>query len=311
MRILIVGAGATGGYFGGRLLEAGRAVTFLVRPARAQELERDGLVVRSPQGNFHYPSPPLLLANQLDQVHDLILMSCKAYDLDAAMDAFAPAVGPQTSILPLLNGMIHLERLIERFGANAVLGGQCMVSLDRDSSGAVLHLNDSAQVSFGELDGSITPRILRVAEALADAGFEANLSQHIAQDMWNKWCFIATCAGITASMRAPIGDVLKAGGEALIVSLMAECTMIAAAAGFPLLAQTRRRYLEILTERGSMLTASMLRDIERGAATEAEQILGDLVARRMALGLAPAALSVLDVAYVNLKAYEARRLRES
>ena len=310
MRILIVGAGATGGYFGGRLLEAGRAVTFLVRPGRAEELERDGLVVRSPIGNFQYPSPPLLLDHQLDQPFDLIVLCCKAYDLEAAMESFAPAVGAHTSILPLLNGLAHLDRLTERFGSGAVLGGQCVISLDRHSTGAILHLNEANQLSFGELSGGLTPRILRVAEALADAGFEANLSQHILQDMWDKWCFIATCAGITSTMRATIGDVLEAGGEWLISDLMAECVLIATAAGYPPAEQVRQRYLKVLTEPGSRLTASMLRDIERGVGTEVEQILGDLSARRSALGIVPAVPSVLDVAGVHLRAYEARRRRE-
>lgn len=310
MRILIVGAGATGGYFGGRLLEAGRAVTFLVRPGRAEELERDGLVVRSPLGNFQYPSPPLLLDQQLDQHFDLIVLCCKAYDLEAAIDSLAPAVGPQTSILPLLNGLAHLDRLTERFGSEAVLGGQCLISLDRHSTGAILHLNETSQLSFGELSGGLTPRILRVAEALADAGFEANLSQHILQDMWDKWCFIATCAGVTSAMRGSIGDVLEAGGEWLIVELMAECVLIATAAGFPPSDQVRQRYLKVLTEPGSKLTASMLRDVERGVGTEVEQILGDLSARRAALGLLPPVPSVLDFACVHLRAYEARRRRE-
>lgn len=310
MRILIVGAGATGGYFGGRLLEAGRAVTFLVRPGRAEELERDGLVVRSPLGTFQYPSPPLLLEHQLDETYDLILLSCKAYDLDAAMESFASAVGPQSSILPLLNGMAHLDRLTDRFGAEAVLGGQCMISLDRDSTGAILHLNEANQLSFGELSGGLTPRILRVAEALADAGFEANLSQHILQDMWDKWCFIATGAGVTGAMRGTVGDVLEAGGEWLIDSLMNECLLIATAAGFAPSEATRQRYLKILTEPRSKLTASMLRDIERDMGTEVEQILGDLSARRDALGVAPPQPSILDIACVHLRTYEARRRRE-
>ncbi|MDY0935395.1 ketopantoate reductase family protein [Pseudomonas viridiflava] len=310
MRILIVGAGAVGGYFGGRLLEAGRQVSFLVRPGRAEELDRDGLVVRSPQGNFQYPSPPYMLANRLADPFDLILLSCKAFDLDAAMDAFEPAVGPDTSILSLLNGMAHLGRLTERFGKDAVLGGQCLISVDRDSTGAILHLNEMHQLSFGELSGALTPRILRVAEALADAGFEANLSQHIVQAMWDKWCFIATLAAITASMRASIGDVLDAGGEGLILKALSECAAIALAAGYPPDAKVRQRQLELLTARGSTLTASMMRDIERGAPTEVEQILGDMLIRRNALGVASNELSVLDVACTHVRAYEARRIRE-
>jgi 2-dehydropantoate 2-reductase len=310
MRILIVGAGAIGGYFGGRLLESGRDVTFLVRAGRAGELERDGLVVRSPLGNIEYRSPPYLLTEQLDQPYDLILLSCKAYDLDAAMQAFAAAVGAQTLILPLLNGMAHLERLIARFDAANVLGGQCLISLDRDTSGAILHLNDTNQLSFGELSGALTPRILRVAEALADAGFAANLSQQIVQEMWEKWCFIATGAGVTGSMRASVGDVLEAGGELLVLKLLAECASIAEHAGYPLRSDVRQRFQKMLTTSGSKMTASMLRDIERGAAIEAEHVIGDMVARRSASGQEKPLLSALDFVYLHLKSYEARRVRE-
>jgi 2-dehydropantoate 2-reductase len=310
MRILIVGAGAIGGYFGGRLLEAGRDVTFLVRTGRAEALDRDGLVVRSPLGNIEYPSPPCVLSRQLDLPYDLILLSCKAYDLTEAMEAFAAAVGPDTLILPLLNGMAHLERLAERFNAANVLGGQCLISLDRDTSGAILHLNDTNQLSFGELSGALTPRILRVAEALADAGFAANLSQQIVQEMWEKWCFIATAAGVTCAMRSAMGDVVAAGGEPLVLKLLAECANVAEQAGYPLRSEVRQRHQNMLTTAGSKMTASMLRDIERGAPIEADHVIGDMIARRVAnVGQTPL-LSALDFVYLHLNAYEARRLRE-
>jgi 2-dehydropantoate 2-reductase len=310
MRILIVGAGAIGGYFGGRLLDAGRDVTFLVREGRALELERDGLVVRSPLGNIEYPSPPHVLAAMLDAPFDLIILTCKAYDLDNAMASFAPAVGAQTLVLPLLNGMAHLERLSERFGPSHVLGGQCLISLDRDASGAILHLNDIHQLSFGEREGGLTPRIERVAQALGNAGFEAISSQQITQEMWEKWCFIATGAGITASMRASIGDVVAGGGEWLILKLLDECAKVAEFAGHPLRSEVRRRFEGILTAVGSGMTASMLRDIERGAPIEAHQVIGDLINRRpSADGGREGSLSALDYVHLHLRAYETRRLR--
>ncbi|SEP84608.1 2-dehydropantoate 2-reductase [Pseudomonas sp. NFACC02] len=312
MRILVVGAGAIGGYFGGRLLEAGRDVTFLVRPGRAEELDRSGLIVRSPLGNILYPSPPHVMTPMLDQTFDLILLSCKAYDLDAAMESFSAAVGPQTVILPLLNGMAHLDRLAERFEPENVLGGQCLISLDRDASGAILHLNDTNQLSFGELSGALTARILKVAEALADAGFDANLSQQIVQEMWEKWCFIATAAGITGSMRASIGDVIASGGETMILTLLAECARVAEQAGYAIRRDVRQRFQTMLTSRDSKMTASMLRDIERGAPIEVEQVIGDMVSRRSSAdNTAKEQLSVLGAVYVNLKSYEARRLRDA
>ncbi len=311
MRILIVGAGAIGGYFGGRLLEAGRDATFLVRPGRAEELDRDGLIVRSAQGNILYPSPPHLMTPMLDKTFDLILLSCKAYDLDTAMESFAAAVGPHTLILPLLNGMAHLDRLAARFKPENVLGGQCLISVDRDASGAILHLNDVHQLSFGELSGALTPRILRVAEALADAGFDANLSQQIVQEMWEKWCFIATAAGITGAMRASMGDVVACGGESMVLKLLAECASVAKHAGYTIRSEVRQRFQTMLTTRGSKMTASMLRDIERGAPIEVEHVIGDMIVRRTDPDKpAKGQLSVLDVVYLHLKSYETRRLRE-
>src|SRR5690349_19835571 len=142
MRTLIVGAGAIGGYFGGRLLEAQRDVTFLVRPRRAEQLRKTGLVIRSGSGNVAIPSQPIVRAEQLSQAFDLILLSCKACDLDSAIESFAPAVGPHTAILPLLNGMRHLDVLESKFGRNAVLGGHCLISSALDAEGRVQHLND-------------------------------------------------------------------------------------------------------------------------------------------------------------------------
>jgi 2-dehydropantoate 2-reductase len=309
MRILMVGAGAIGGYFGGRLLDAGRDVTFLVREARAQELERDGLIVRSPLGNIEYLSPPQVMAAMLDTPFDLIVLSCKAYDLDTAMESFAPAVGPDTLILPLLNGMAHLDRLAERFSPANVLGGQCLISLDRDASGVILHLNDTNQLSFGERDGGLTPRIQQVADALGNAGFDAVLSEQITQEMWEKWCFIATGAGITGSMRASIGDVVASGGEGLILKLLDECARVAEHAGHPLRSEIRQRFEKMLTTPGSKMTASMLRDIERGAPIEVEHVFGELIGRRPGADRSPEdSLSALDYVYLHLRTYEARRL---
>ncbi|WP_341963853.1 ketopantoate reductase family protein [Pseudomonas sp. RC10] len=308
MRILIVGAGAIGGYFGGRLLEAGRDVTFLVRQGRAEELDQNGLIVRSPAGDIDYPSPPHVMTSMLNTTFDLILLSCKAYDLDAAMDSFAAAVGPDTLILPMLNGMSHLDRLSKRFSPDNVLGGLAFISVDRDASGKILHLNELHQITFGELEGARTPRILKVEEALSDAGFVATLSEQIVQEMWEKWCFIATLAGVTGSLRASIGDVIASGGESFILELLAECGAVAAQASHGVREEVRQRFQTMLTAQGSKMTASMLRDVERGATIEVEHLIGDMVARRGSKkqdGLSP-----LDVVYLNLKSYEARRVRE-
>ena len=308
MRILVVGAGSIGGYFGGRLLEAGRDVTFLVRSRRASDLARTGLAIRSPVGDVNLPAPPTVAAERLSEPFDLVLLSCKAYDLAAAINAFAPAVGPDTAILPLLNGMGHLDLLEARFGAEHVLGGQCLISAALDPEGRILHLNETHMLSFGERDGARSRRVEAIAAEFSGARFEARLSQRILPEMWEKWVFIATGAGLTCLLRASIGDIVAAGAADLATALLEECAAIAARQGFAPSEAAMQRSRAMFTAPGSALTASMLRDIERGAPIEAEHVVGDLLRRG---GKDNDAGSLLRTAYLHLTTYEARRVREA
>lgn len=305
MRILVLGAGAVGGYFGGRLAAAGRDVTFLVRPPRAKRLAETGLVIRSRYGDLTIPDPVTVTADAVDGPYDLVLLSAKAYDLEGALEAIAPAVGPGTAVLPLLNGMRHLDALDERFGPGVALGGFCMIAAVLDPDGTVRHLNDMHLLVHGER-GADTGRLAAIDEALAGAGFDSRRSDDVLTEMWEKWVFIATGAGITSLMRAPVGDIVAAGGAGLTEQLIAETVAIAEGAGFPPRPQAVATTRSTFTEAGSSMTASMLRDIEQGARVEADHVLGDLLAR--ASGPDPV---VLRTAYVHVKAYEARRARQS
>ncbi len=307
MRILVVGAGAIGGYFGGRLKAAGRDITFLARPRRAAQLAKTGLVIRSPAGNVDLPLPPTIAAEDLRAPYDLILLSCKAYDLSSAIESFAPAVGGNTVVLPLINGMTHLDVLVARFGASAVLGGQCLISATLDPEGRIVHLNPAHYLSFGERDGAKSVRAQAILSALSGAGFDVNLSTAIMQEMWEKWAFIATGAGITCLMRAAFGDIVAAGAVDLTTRLYDECCAIAAASGYPPSKATIDRSLAMFTAQGSAISASMLRDIERGAPIEADHVIGDLLRRGET---APGERKLLQIAYAHLKSYEARRNRE-
>jgi 2-dehydropantoate 2-reductase len=309
MRILVVGAGAIGGYFGGRLLQAGRDVTFLVRPRRKAQLEKIGLVIRSRFGDATMPEPPTVTADALRRPFDLILLSCKSYDLKSAADSFAPAVGPDTTILPLLNGMGHMEYLGERFGAAAVLGGQCVISVTLDGDGRILHLNDTHGLSFGQQNGETSPRVEAIAATFSGANFESRLSKTILQEMWEKWVLIATMAGSNCLMRAAVGDIVAAGVANLSLALLDECAGIATAQNFAPSEAAMARNRGMLTMPGSAFAASMLRDVERGAPTEADHILDDLL--RRGGGGGPNELSLLRIAYAHLRAYEARRNREN
>lgn len=308
MRILIVGAGATGGYFGGRLLQAGRDVTFLVREGRAKVLAQKGLNIASPAGDIQLPNPPTVQAHDIGAPYDLILLSCKAYHLPQAMEDIAPAVGAKTAILPVLNGMRHLDLLDARFGAEHVLGGQCIIAATVDAEGTVRHLNNNHSITFGERDGSRTQRAEHIAEALSGAVFDLRLSNNITQDMWDKWVFLASLAAITCLMRAPVGNIVAApGGLDATLMMLDNAYAVASENGHAPSETVMQRARGVLTEHGSTLSASMMRDLEQGLPVEADHVVGDLIARGKDAG----ALPLLRLGYAHLKAYEARRAAAS
>ena len=304
MRILIVGAGSTGGYFGARLMQAGRDVTFLVRPARAQALRASGLQVLSPRGDFRV-TPRLVLAGEIDKPFDIVLVTVKAFGLPAAIEDFAAAVGPQTLILPVLNGMKHVDDLQARFGAERVVGGVCRVSTTLDAEGRIVHLAPLHELVYGELDGSRSARIEALHAFLSDAGFDAQLSTHIAQDLWNKWILLATLGGVCALARGSVGEIAATdGGPEFVRAFLAEAAAVAGAAGFAPSPQAIEFTLGVLTTAGSPLTSSMYRDLVAGERVEADQILGDLRARARRAGVAT---PLISAAFIQLDVYQRRR----
>lgn len=307
MRILVIGAGATGGYFGGRLLQAGRDVTFLVRAKRAELLAKNGLIIKSPVGDVTLTNPPTVVANKITAPFDVIILSCKAYDLDDAIASFAAAVGPDTAIIPFLNGMKHLEVLDAKFGIDRVMGGQCQVASMLDAEGVIHHLAPMHSMSFGERGTSKGDRAKRIEVALQGAMFDARASDVIMQEMYEKWVFLATLAGATSLMRAPAGHITGApGGEQFIRALRSEIAAIAEAAGHAPRPEFLERTAGLLFTPGSPLTASMLRDIRSNARIEADQIIGDLIRRAETNAKGALSVPLLRIVYTHLKAYESQ-----
>ena len=305
MRILVVGAGAIGGYFGGRLLQAGRDVTFLVRPKRAAELAEAGLVIKSPNGDVTLKNPPTVQADKLTEKFDVVLLSCKAFDLEDAIKSFAPAVGPQTSIIPLLNGMLQLDVLDAKFGRERVLGGLCAIAVMLNDKREVVQLQPMQSLTFGERDGKMTDRVRAIAEIFKSGNFGSVASENVLQDMWEKWTFLASVAASTCLMRAPLGIILAApGGKDFLLGILDECKAVATAEGFSPRAPFLDRTVTMLTTEGSPLTASMFRDIKAGQRVEADHVIGDLIARGDA---AKVPVPRLRTAYTHLKAYETQR----
>jgi 2-dehydropantoate 2-reductase len=304
MRFLVVGAGATGGFFGARLGLAGRDVTFLVRARRAAQLRERGLRVRS-GGSDDVLRPALILAAELSAPYDVILLGVRTTALEPALDDIAPAVGDRTVIVPFLNGVRHLDVMTARFGADRVLGGVAKVAAMLNDDGEIFLVAPQASLTIGELSGGLSDRVGKLRQQLSGAGFTAGASADILTAMWAKWAFITTLGGMTTLMRATVGDIVAVPcGDQLGPGLLAETTAICAAAGHPLPAADIAGVRAAVTQPGSPLDASMARDLQAGRTVEVEPVFGDLVARARTLRV-PAPL--LDVATLNLRVYEHRR----
>ncbi|WP_433284241.1 ketopantoate reductase family protein [Micromonospora sp. CA-244673] len=306
MRILVVGAGATGGYFGALLQQAGRDVTFLVRPKRADVLRERGLRITG-LGTETVLVPRLLTAAEIEGHYDVVLVSVKATALPAAIDDVAAAVGPRTTVIPFLNGMAHMDALNERFDEGAVLGGVVRVLTMLDAEGDIVRLGALAEIVIGEQRGGASQRVEEIAEVLSGAGFDFSVSPDIRRAMWHKWVFISTLGALNTLVRGSVGDATAiTGGDRLGPQIAAEAAAVAAAAGYPVPKQALDNVQAFVTRPGSADTASLYRDLVAGQPTEAEQIFGDLTARARALGV-PTPL--LDATTVALRVHEQRLTR--
>lgn len=307
MKTLILGAGAIGGYVGGRLHQSGADVTFLVRPARHETLQRDGLVIKSTKGDITQKVKTVLKASD-GGPYDVVILTCKAYDLDSAIEAIAPAVGANTTIVPLLNGMRHIDVLAAKFGDAKVVGGLARVGVAMNDKGWILHTSPFAAISFGERDGKpARPALVALDAAIKKSGIDGGLNANIIQDLWDKWIMLCSLAAMCCLMRGASGDILEADeGRAIVLETVDEGRKVAAAAGHDPGEKGIATIRSFLTVKGSKFTASMLHDLEKGAMVEADHVVGDMIARAKKAGLAT---PNLRLAYAHLQVYLAQRAR--
>jgi 2-dehydropantoate 2-reductase len=307
VKILILGAGAVGGYWGARLHQAGVDVTFLLREKRAEAVRKNGLVVKSPKtGDATLPVKVVTKATE-GGPYDVIILACKGYDLGSAMDSIAPAVGANTTIVPMLNGHMHFVTLDGRFGAAKVAGGLARISGMLGPNGEILNSGGTG-VSFGERDGSpARPSLVELDAACKKAGIDGGLNANINQDLWDKWLMLGSIASMCAAMRGTIGDIMASeDGEAIMNEILDECRQVAKAEGYPPGEKALSAVRTSLTTKGAKTVASILGDIEKGGAVEAKSIVGDMLARARKHGIAA---PNLRFAYAHLQTYEARRAR--
>ncbi|WP_243521621.1 2-dehydropantoate 2-reductase [Bacillus pseudomycoides] len=301
MRILVLGAGGVGGYFGGRLVEKGEDVTFLVRSRRKQQLEKNGLAIRSIKGDFSF-IPQLITKTESIDPFDLILFSTKTYHLEEAINDLKPFVGEKTIIIPLLNGIAHLSALQRVFGEDKVIGGLCFIETTLNGEGDVVQTSSADRLVFGEIKHLNTERIHEIADTLKGTKASFVLSNHIVQDMWHKYLFITVMSGVTTLMRAPIGSIRESdGGRDLIRNLFEEAAQIMKASGAPIQDNIIDEHMKTIEKISYDMKSSMQRDMEKGSSIEVEYLQGYLLKLAKQFHIdAP----LLKIVYQNLKIYE-------
>jgi 2-dehydropantoate 2-reductase len=304
MKILVLGAGGTGGCFGGRLAEAGADVTFLVRPRRREQLQRDGLRISGPLGNVQFPVKTVS-QEELTPGYDIVLLTCKAYDLESAIAAIAPAMDGKCAVLPLLNGMSHFDRLNERFGSSAVMWGTCIVNAELLDDGVINQSSTLQRIIFGERDRTVTPRAQAFADALALTKVDWELAEDIERNVWEKMSQLSAMAALCCLFRASIGEIVTAPGgpEAIERTLVANIEAVTRE-GFPPRAPAIAFVRGELTDARNPMTASIMRDMEAGRRVESDHIIGFMLNLARKHGVDD---TMLSLTYTHLKAYEARR----
>jgi 2-dehydropantoate 2-reductase len=308
VKILILGAGAVGGYFGARLHQSGADVTFLLREPRAAKIKKEGLVVKSPKGDAVL-SVKVVTKGGEGGPYDVVILACKAYDLDSAIESIASAVGPDTTIVPMLNGHAHFAVLDNKFGADKVAGGLARIGGMLGPNGEVMHTSPFAGVSFGERSGKPAREHLTALDAARKkAGIDGGLNGNINQDLWDKWIMLTSLAAMCCTLRGTSGDILAADeGKDLMLETVEECRKVASAEGFDPGEKGIANLKAFLTQRGSVFAASMLGDLERGGAIEGRHVIGDMLGRARKHGIAA---PNLRMAHAVVQAYEARRARD-
>ncbi|ACK88437.1 MULTISPECIES: 2-dehydropantoate 2-reductase [Bacillus cereus group] len=308
MRILVLGAGGVGGFFGGRLVEKGEDVTFLVRSKRKKQLEERGLVIRSVNGDFSF-QPKLITKEDRTAPFDVILFSTKAYHLNEAIQDLKPFVGESTVIIPLLNGIAHLSLLQKEFGEEKVIGGLCFIETTLNDEGEIVQTSAANRLVFGEMKSQHAEKIKHISKAFAGTKSSFVLSENITQDMWHKYLFITVMSGVTTLMRAPIGPIRESeGGHDFIRNLFEECVQIMRCIGAPVKDDITEEHMKTIDKISYDMKSSMQRDMEKGSSIEGTHLQGYLldVAKQFSIE-AP----LLGVVYQNLKVYEEMNLNRS
>ncbi|QUI72616.1 2-dehydropantoate 2-reductase [Pseudoalteromonas sp. M8] len=269
MNVLIVGCGGIGGYFGARLVEAGTEVTFLTRANTAAKLRSGGLHLKSARGDVNTPVN-VVTADELNQSYDLVLLTCKSYDLEQCLQHCAAAINVSTFILPMLNGFGHYAKIQAAFPDAKLLYGYCNISAARHVDGYIQHYNSIHEMTLGVADGSeLSDRLEVIIAQLKTAHFNLRVSKHIKLEMWEKFVFINALAGVTCLLRGTVGEILQTrNGQSVAMQILEECQQVAKAYGYAVRPRANKMTRDAFAQANSPLSASMLKDIQNYSTIE-------------------------------------------
>jgi 2-dehydropantoate 2-reductase len=298
MKILVMGSGGVGGFYGGRLAHAGYDVTFVARGAHLEAMRAHGLVIESKaQGDIRLAQVKVTDDPASVGPVDLVLIAVKLWDTETAARAVKSNVGPQTVVLSLQNGVIKDDILQEELGAAAVIGGAGYVATHISRPGVILQTGTLQRAVIGEYDGRRTPRVEALRAALVKAGIEAEIAADIRRTLWEKFTFLVGLSGTTATMRMPIGPIRSnLQTRAFLLEIMKETVAVGRALGVALpenYAEDRLRFADSVP---ADMTSSLHHDLERGNRLEVEWLSGGVVQLGSRAGVpTPANRAVWDI----------------
>jgi 2-dehydropantoate 2-reductase len=303
LRIAVYGAGGVGGYFGGRLAQAGIDVQFIDRGAHLQALRAHGLRVHSVKGDFAVTVPATDDPAEVGPC-DYVLFCVKAFDTEPAAARLGPLLGEGTAVLSLQNGVDNEDKLARAVGQDHVLGGAAFIFAGKAEPGVIVHTGGPTSVTFGELDGRVSERAQRLLECCQQAGFAAELSASIKTVLWAKFAFICAQAGMTAAVRLPIGEIRTVEvAWAGFQQLVAEVAAVAEADGSPLPAAAQQRALALAQSVEPASFSSLHDDLVAGRPMELEALHGLVVRRAAEHGVA---VPMSEAVYAILKPWAFR-----
>ncbi|HXF85764.1 MAG TPA: 2-dehydropantoate 2-reductase [Anaerolineales bacterium] len=309
MKILIMGSGGVGGYYGGLLAQQGNDVTFIARGAHLQAIREKGLQVKSIFGDFTvFPAKATDDPAEVGVV-DLVLFCTKTYSTDEAARALSPVIGAQTAVLSLQNGVDAVERIGSIVGMDHVLGGATWLSSAVEAPGVIKQVSQFRRIVFGELDGKRSERAQSIHNVLQQTGITVEISENILKVLWTKFVFISAASSLGSLTRLPMGDYRSVPEtRAMIVALMREVEALARAQGIALDEDVVQKSLEFMDSAAPHIKASMQLDVEGGRRTELESMVGVIGRKGRELGIpTPTA----DFVYASLLPIELKARKET